>query len=58
MKKLLAVAVLGMAVVATAAVSTRPEAPLKISQAEVDARIDARLHAILSELVARRARGE
>ena len=58
MKKLLALAIVGMGVVATAAVSTRPSEPEPVSQARVDAAIDARLHAILSDLNARRARGE
>jgi hypothetical protein len=58
MKKLAWMALLGMAVLSTAVVGTRvsaePEAQ-QLDPALVDAKIDARLHELLRELVASRA---
>lgn len=57
MKKLILVAVLGVAVVATAAVSS-PKAGVpaepQVDLQQVNARIDARLHAVLGDLIAER----
>lgn len=56
MKKLFAVAILGVAVAATAAVSSRPAAPApaRVDLDQVNAKIDARLHVVLGGLIARR----
>lgn len=60
MKKLFAVAVLGVAVAATAAVSNQAAAPAsataQVDLDQVNARIDARLHHLLGQLVAQRGR--
>ncbi|MBX5483312.1 MAG: hypothetical protein IRZ16_15935 [Myxococcaceae bacterium] len=60
MKKLFAVVIVGGAVAATAAVAAREPSRTERSEIRVDldqvnAKIDARLHAVLGELIARRA---
>lgn len=55
MKKVFAAAVVGIALVATAAVSTRPSpAEPEVDLNEVNARIDARLHLVLGRLIEER----
>lgn len=55
MKKVFAAAVVGMALAATAAVSTQREpAEPEVNLDEVNARIDARLHLVLGRLIAER----
>jgi hypothetical protein len=58
MKKLIAVLVLGVSAVATVAVGAQGsnEQEPQVDPAVVDAKIDARLHAILQDLIA--ARGQ
>lgn len=58
MKKLFAVVLIGAAVVATAAVATQKPvqvAPARVDLDQVNSKIDTRLHAMLGQLVARRA---
>ncbi len=57
MKKLIVVIVLGLSAVATVAVGaqTSNEPEPRVDPAVVDAKIDARLHAILKDLIAARA---
>ncbi|MGA9525917.1 MAG: hypothetical protein WBV82_30940 [Myxococcaceae bacterium] len=57
MKKLIAILVLGVSAAATVAVGAQEmnEPEPKVDLAVVDAKIDARLHAILEELIAARA---
>ncbi len=62
MKKLVTVAIVGLALAAAAATTTvaaaRDVEDPKVLRAEAEARLDARLHAMLVDLNARRARGE
>lgn len=58
MKKLFAVMMVGAAVATTAAVAAREPAKAPAAQVDLDqvnAKIDARLHVVLGDLIARRA---
>jgi hypothetical protein len=58
MKKLVAMLVVGLAVVAAVASSSPAAArtePRPVTDAEVNAKIDARLHQVLTSMIAKRA---